>query len=189
MNRRAFALLAAVSMALLAACTTPTLDDQFAGQTIQDDAVPGPVMDTGADDLNEEWGSGTGPDIVTGEIPEERRWTPVYFAYDQSVIGETERAKLAKIYEYLSSNREFDLLVEGHCDERGSEEYNRALGERRAIAIREYLVNLGLSKSRVHTLSYGEERPASKASTEEAFRLNRRAELVVISAKRATASQ
>ncbi len=115
----------------------------------------------------------------------DRRWKPILFAYDQSSIGEAERPKLKAIYTYLRDNREFDLLIEGHCDERGSEEYNRSLGERRAITVRDYLVRLGLSKSRMQTLSFGEERPSKSGSGETAFRNNRRAELVVISAKKA----
>ena len=144
---------------------------------------PGQGKPVAAVDPQEDWGVGAGP-VQNPDIGD-RRWTPVYFSYDQSNIGETEREKLAKIYDYLARNEEFDLLVEGHCDERGSEEYNRTLGERRAIAVIDYLVALGMPKSRLHSLSFGEERPVQTGLSEENFRLNRRAELVVISAKRA----
>lgn len=103
----------------------------------------------------------------------------VYFAYDRSVIGTTERHKLNQVAKYLKENTVFGLIVEGHCDEKGSAEYNRALGERRAISVRDYLVNSGVSEKRIKTMSYGEDRLAVKANTEIAHAKNRRAELIL----------
>ncbi len=71
------------------------------------------------------------------------------------------------------------LLVEGHCDERGTNEYNLALGERRALSVRRYLVALGIGSDRLHTLSYGEEKPLDPGHTEESWAKNRRAEFKV----------
>ena len=77
------------------------------------------------------------PGAGKGEFAEERRWDPVYFAYNQSFIGASEEKKLASVAEYLKQNAKSQLRIEGHCDERGSDEYNRALGERRALAARD----------------------------------------------------
>ena len=117
-------------------------------------------------------------DILMNKV-EDRRWVPVYFAFNQSLVGETEREKLEKLADYLERNEQYILVIEGHCDERGSEEYNRALGERRAIAVRDYLNRLGIDDSRIQTLSYGEDKPAEYGDTERAHAQNRRAEFIV----------
>ena len=105
----------------------------------------------------------------------------VYFAFDRSAIQPSEQGKLDEVATYLKNTPNVQLLVEGHCDERGTEEYNRSLGERRAIAAREYLLQKhGLSSERVTTASFGEDRPASLERTEEGYAKNRRAEFVVI---------
>jgi peptidoglycan-associated lipoprotein len=111
----------------------------------------------------------------------ERRWEGVvYFAYDQSFIGEAERPKLETLADYLQRHEQLRLIVEGHCDERGSEEYNRGLGERRALAVRDYLNQLGVATGRVETISYGEEKLADPGETEAAHARNRRAEFVIV---------
>lgn len=102
----------------------------------------------------------------------------VYFAYDQSRIGATECVKLEQAADYLLKHNDISLIIEGHCDERGSIEYNRALGERRALAVRDYLSKLGIGEPRMQTISYGEERPAVQGTTESAYSKNRRAELI-----------
>lgn len=109
-----------------------------------------------------------------------QRWQGVvYFAFDSSAIGESERPKLEALAEFLKAHPELTVLVEGNCDERGSEEYNRALGERRALAVKDYLVSLGISPDRIETISYGEERPViPHAKTEAEHQKNRRAEFV-----------
>jgi len=105
----------------------------------------------------------------------------VYFGFDRSSIQPSEQGKLDSVATYLKNTPNVQLLVEGHCDERGTEEYNRSLGERRAIAAREYLLQKhGLPSDRVTTLSMGEDRPASLEKTEEAYAKNRRAEFVII---------
>jgi peptidoglycan-associated lipoprotein len=103
----------------------------------------------------------------------------VYFAYDQSAIGASERHKLQQVSEYLKQNPTFGLIIEGHCDEKGSAEYNRALGERRAIAVQDFLVNTGVSSGRIKTISYGEDRPAVSGSDENSRAKNRRGELIL----------
>ncbi len=103
----------------------------------------------------------------------------VYFAYDRSVIGSSECQKLDQVAKYLKENKIFGLIIEGHCDKKGSAEYNRALGERRAIAVKDYLKNSGVSENRIKTISYGEDRLINKADTEIAHARNRRAELIL----------
>ena len=103
----------------------------------------------------------------------------VYFAYDRSVIGSSERHKLQQVARYLNDNTTFGIIIEGHCDEKGSAEYNRALSERRAIAVKNYLVNSGVNLNRIKTMGYGEDRLAEKANTEVAHAKNRRAELIL----------
>lgn len=104
----------------------------------------------------------------------------IHFAYDSSAIRDSEKAKIANVAAHLKSNSSVALKVEGHCDERGTEEYNRALGERRALAIREYLVNSGVAAERVDTVSFGEDRPVAQGHDEAAWKQNRRGEFVVL---------
>ncbi|CAB4244638.1 Peptidoglycan-associated protein [Methylacidimicrobium sp. AP8] len=104
----------------------------------------------------------------------------VYFAFDSSAIPSSERGKLEKAAQWMTENSESSLLLAGHCDERGTEEYNRGLGERRALAVREYLIGLGISPQRLHTISYGKDRPVSPGHTEADYARNRRVELGVI---------
>jgi peptidoglycan-associated lipoprotein len=79
----------------------------------------------------------------------------------------------------MKDNKDFLIIIEGHCDERGTSEYNLALGEQRARTTQEYLVALGISASRITTVSYGEERPLESGSTEEAWAKNRRAHFII----------
>ena len=104
----------------------------------------------------------------------------IYFASDSSTLQPSERGKLDKIHQWMNNNPARSILVAGHCDDRGTLEYNRALGERRAIAVRDYLIGLGAAGQRVYTHSYGEERPASQGSGESAWSKNRRAEIGVV---------
>jgi len=104
----------------------------------------------------------------------------VYFAFDSSTIPGAERGKLQAVSEWLKANPGRSLFLAGHADKRGTPEYNRALGERRALAVREYLVALGLPASSLFTNSYGADRPAVDGDTEEAYAKNRRVEIGVI---------
>jgi outer membrane protein OmpA-like peptidoglycan-associated protein len=104
----------------------------------------------------------------------------IYFAFDSSTIPGQEQAKLAAVGDWLKANPGRSLFLAGHTDKRGTPEYNRALGERRALAVREYLVGLGLPATTLYTNSYGADRPAVDGDTEEAFAKNRRVEIGVI---------
>jgi len=107
------------------------------------------------------------------------QFAPVYFAYDSSQINPSERFKIEEVANHLRNNASVSIIVEGHCDERGSREYNLALGERRALAVRAYLIGLGIDGSQIQTKSYGEEKPAAYGHDEEAWSANRRAEFVL----------
>lgn len=163
----------------------------------------GLVFNSGCKSLPSWLGGAGGEDTIDSEITDnvppgeytrpgealgakEGEWTPipgvklptVYFAYDQSTIGTSEHTKLQYAADYLKNNTDNNLIIEGNCDERGSLEYNRALGERRAISIRDALVNLGVTDNRMKTISYGEERPAVQGHDEAAWAKNRRGDLV-----------
>lgn len=98
----------------------------------------------------------------------------IYFAYDSDLLVPSETANLDRIAAYMSDKPTLGLLIEGHCDQRGTEEYNRALGERRANAIRAYLAGKGIPDERMKTISYGEDKPAVQGSGENVWRQNRR---------------
>jgi peptidoglycan-associated lipoprotein len=104
----------------------------------------------------------------------------VYFDYDSSSIKGTEQMKISAVASALKSDPSAKLLVEGNCDERGTEEYNRSLGERRALAAREALASAGVDPGRVATRSYGEDRAADPGHNESAWRKNRRDEFVLL---------
>jgi peptidoglycan-associated lipoprotein len=103
----------------------------------------------------------------------------IQFAYDQSDLTDQARATLERNAQWMRSHAAARVRVEGHCDERGTVEYNLALGERRAQATRDYLVSLGVEAGRLSTVSYGKERPLDPSSTEAAFSKNRRAHFAV----------
>jgi peptidoglycan-associated lipoprotein len=104
----------------------------------------------------------------------------VYFDFDSSVIKASEKPKAAAVADYLKANKGKAVRVEGNCDERGTEEYNRSLGERRALALREELVRLGISPDFLDTTSYGKDRPVAQGHDESAWKQNRRDDFVVL---------
>ena len=103
----------------------------------------------------------------------------VYFETDKHNISSASAFTLESQANWLKSTPGFQLLIEGHCDERGTREYNLALGERRGNAVKEFLTSLGVDPGRLTVISYGKERPAAEGSTSEAWSENRRAVLVV----------
>jgi peptidoglycan-associated lipoprotein len=98
----------------------------------------------------------------------------VFFDYDSSTLDQTDRDTLGRQAAWLNQYPNVVLTVEGHADERGTREYNLALGARRAAAVREYLVSMGVSAARLETISYGKERPTCVASNENCWQVNRR---------------
>lgn len=103
----------------------------------------------------------------------------IHFEFDRSRITDDAAAVLQRKAEVLRAHPDLRVTIEGHCDERGSLEYNMALGQRRAESTRRYLTGLGLSGDRFSTVSYGEERPIAQGSNERAWQQNRRAEFVI----------
>lgn len=103
----------------------------------------------------------------------------VFFDYNSAALDENAQKTLARQAEWLAANPYAVVTIEGHCDERGTREYNLALGERRASAAKNYLLSLGVDRSRVSTISYGKERPEELGSNEEAWAKNRRSVTVV----------
>lgn len=104
----------------------------------------------------------------------------IYFDYDQATLTSDSRKQLAQNAEWIKSNANVSLQIEGHCDNRGTVEYNIALGERRAISVKNYLVNLGIDSKRLSVISYGKERPIAQGDTEAALAKNRRANFVPV---------
>ncbi len=104
----------------------------------------------------------------------------VHFAYDSSVVRAGDKANVTAVADYLKSNAAAAVEVDGHCDERGTDEYNRSLGERRALAIREALVADGVDAGRVDTVTFGRDRLLDLGKTDAAHAKNRRGEFVVL---------
>lgn len=103
----------------------------------------------------------------------------IHFEYDSSELSETAKEGLKEKAAWLKANASALVTIEGHCDERGTTEYNLALGDRRANTAKNYLVNLGISASRLNSISYGEEKPLDSGKSEAAYRSNRRAHFAV----------
>lgn len=126
-------------------------------------------------------------DIALDEVPEEtiyieplsKAFADINFEFDQYRVLDRDVATLEDVAGWLRENPEARVLIEGHCDERGTNEYNMALGEQRALAARRYLVGLGIDSGRLTTISYGEERPIAFGSTEDAWSENRRGHFAV----------
>ncbi len=113
------------------------------------------------------------------EVVKSVKFPVIYFSYDQCSLGDSEKRVLDQVAGYLSGKAGYGLVISGHCDERGSNEYNRALGEKRALAVKDYLVSHGVVPERLRTVSYGEETPAVEGHNEAAYAKNRRAELAL----------
>jgi len=105
----------------------------------------------------------------------------IYFDFDKSFIRLEDRNTLKKKAEFMKDNTNIRIMIEGNCDERGTNEYNLALGERRANSAAKFLISLGISPDRIETISYGEERPLALGHGEGAWAQNRRDDFVVIS--------
>ena len=106
-------------------------------------------------------------------------FAPVYFAFDASNLKDSELAKIEAVAQHLQANPTRVVMVEGNCDERGSNEYNITLGELRAGSVRDYLLRLGIAAERVQTKSFGEEKPAVAGSGESVWAKNRRGEFAI----------
>ena len=166
----------AVAVFGLTGCKNKTGTGSGAKQAGAEGGVP--PLGSGTD-ITSTGGNGVRPEGFAGGELKTGQFAPVYFDYDSARIRPSEDSKLQAVAAYLKSNPG-KLVVEGHCDERGTAEFNRALGERRALAAREELVKQGADGSRITTISYGSDRPADMGHDEAAWSKNRRCEFVVV---------
>lgn len=169
-----------IALTLALAACDDSKDQDYTHMGADGSALPG-----GTDTLNSGGESGIPPTERGSFNPNDADYQTlaadtVYFAFDSSTIPGAERGKLQQVSEWLKSNPGHSLFLAGHADKRGTPEYNRALGERRALAVREYLAGLGLPPNALFTNSYGSDRPAVQGDTEEAYAKNRRVEIGVI---------
>lgn len=139
-------------------------DDKQAEETVQPSSAETPA---------------TPPEDSMGDAAAEAVSAPVYFSFDDYTLDSSSQERLQRLADYMKSNSSVVVQIEGHCDERGSIEYNLALGERRAQSVKNFLTQLGVDGSRLPTISYGEEKPAADGHDESTWTKNRRAEFVV----------
>lgn len=111
----------------------------------------------------------------------ESPFSDILFDYDQYTVKDTYKQTLQSVSSWMAKNSSARLSIEGHCDERGTNEYNLALGDRRAKAVMDYLVGLGVAAGRIDVISYGEERPTCKEQNEDCWAKNRRAHFTILS--------
>lgn len=116
-------------------------------------------------------------DLTAGELAV---FDDIHFDYDKYTIKPTARAVLDKVSDFLYNNKKFNVVIEGHCDDRGTNEYNLALGEKRAKAAQGYLSSLGVGSSRMSIQTYGEEKPLCTEQNESCWQRNRRAHFILI---------
>lgn len=176
LNKLFKALAIAVPMATLAACSSNQSTDSGEGagqQTNQATEESSSGVEVGAADRAK-----TPEEIREEQMEALRKEHIIYFAFDKSNIQSEYAELLAAHSDYLVKNPNVSVVIEGHADERGTPEYNIALGERRAKAVQNYLENLGVQGSQISTVSYGEEKPMVNESTPSAYAKNRRAVLV-----------
>jgi len=176
------------SSLVLTGCETMGTDDEISIPDQQQATSSENAGDATSNQSGETSGAPAEPEISAQELAAQqakeaavkeqaalREVRTFYFDFDQSTVKVESRPSLAAHAAFLSSNPASKILLEGHCDERGTKGYNIALGERRAKAIASYLVVNGVSKSQIEVLSYGEERPANAAHNDSAWAQNRRA--------------
>ena len=121
------------------------------------------------------------PAVVTETLDQafSKNVRDVYFDYDKSDVRDDQKQTLADAASFLKTNSSVKFSIEGHCDERGSEEYNLGLGDRRANAVKNYLISLGIDAGRINPISYGKERPQCREATEDCYQKNRRGHFVM----------
>ena len=138
-----------------------------ASQTVTSDGMQSQTQTMKSEESNEKGG-------VTA-----KGLKPVYFDFDKSFIRADAKAVMKVNVEWLKANAKTKIKIEGNCDERGTKEYNQALGQRRAANAKKYLTDMGISASRISLISYGKEKPICTESTEECWQKNRRDDFVI----------
>lgn len=162
-------------MLLVAGCATQAVEDS--GDDSDSDAMSEQSDATGDSSTSGVGDSGSveGEGLTDGEIPPLEIRT-IYFEFDESIVNEEGQVIIQAHAEVLVSNPSVTLNIAGHADERGTREYNLALGDQRGEAVSRYFQQFGVDASRINVVSYGEEQPVAMESNEEAWSLNRRAE-------------
>ena len=145
------------------------------GKKAKTEPAPPPIPDSG---MRTESLDSTG-DMGILEGRTSGPMVPIYFAFDSSAVDAEQGSRMETNARFLLGNPNVTIRVEGNCDPRGTQEYNLALGERRANSARNYLMDLGVSGDRIRTISYGEERPLTSGDSESDYALNRRADFVL----------
>jgi outer membrane protein OmpA-like peptidoglycan-associated protein len=176
------------------AATPPTADatgpliggnnNNTTGLPLDTGAKPVPIAPT----VIPEGGVGLNPNL-TAMVPSAEQpfaHDTVYFDYDKAILKQSEIPKVERVASGMKGRAGKALRIEGHCDERGTEEYNRSLGERRALAVRESLIRAGMDANLIDTISFGEDRPADPGHDQAAYAKNRRGEFILIEPPSAT---
>ena len=183
-SRTALVLLALIAPLLLSAChkkRPPVVTTRQPARTVPSPTPPAPeTTESGADVRPVDESQATGEDFsVSDPSGEGGPLADIRFDYDQATLTDEGRGILEKHALWMQNHREAKIMVEGHCDERGTVEYNLALGSQRAQAARDYLASLGVAADRLRTTSYGKERPLDPGHDEAAWARNRRAHFAV----------
>jgi peptidoglycan-associated lipoprotein len=190
-RHRSSVLLLFAAVALATACggshrppvlsTAPGGDGAGRDSSLGRDATPrSSTLDSGPDVRAMRGDATSSADFPSSEtLGEGGPLADVHFEYDRATLTDEAKATLEKHALWLQGHRDAKVTVEGHCDERGTTDYNLALGEQRARTVRDYLSTLGVSGARMRTVSYGKERPLVKGENEQAYAQNRRAHFAV----------
>jgi peptidoglycan-associated lipoprotein len=149
--------------------------------TMQDNTMPGTQLSTDTNATGVEI-SQANPALFQGMIEDTNALASytAHFKYDSAAVQRSDKTNLEAVASALTADASTKLLIEGNCDERGTDEYNRALGERRALALREALAKIGVDPSRIRTISYGKDKPVDPGHDEEAWAKNRRGDFVLL---------
>ncbi len=168
----------------LVSCKGAMVKEESAGTTVPDDEIVTEeileVPDVGADSIEVRGLNETASSEELEMKAEKGRLYTVHFDFDKYTIKAEYKDELKHNARWLKKNNGVKVRVEGHADERGENEYNLALGEKRAISVKNYLSVLGVNPKNITTLSYGEEKPLNKEHNEEAWGINRRADFTII---------
>jgi peptidoglycan-associated lipoprotein len=192
MIRMAFVAVMVISLSSLVAGCGKKKVQTDAGVAPVKSAMPAESLEDQGNRGISESGMGAGPESLdnAGKMEEELYpvlegrtsgpMLPVYFDFDKSNIREDQTSRIEDNVEFMNNNKMVRVRIEGNCDERGTNEYNMALGQRRALSAQKYMVNLGINASRLETISYGEEKPLLFGHDEYSWAQNRRDDFVAM---------
>ena len=167
------------STAASSASTTSSSGSSGSSGSSASSSSSGSASSSGSSSSGSASSSGSITDKATAEEALAAIGNTVYFAYDSSALTVDTEGTLMRQAAFLNANPALTVTIEGHCDERGTREYNLALGERRATAARDFLLAQGVDAARIRTISYGKERPAVAGSNDASWAKNRRAATVI----------